>query len=236
LYSDTGTFTVSDSDINSVVVKLHIGSRIVGNVVIEGADGQPNAPRVSEVRLGVLSGSLNVAPRSSQVRIDPDGSFRTFGLPRGIARFSNSYPSPKGLALVRVERDGVEQKDGIEVGSDEEISGVKVVFAYGTGSIRGQVKVEGGEITSGTFMYLQIRRAGSSQPLNLRLPPVDLRGRFFIDGLQAGEYELSLLFQTRPATPAAGRPVSKDIKQTVTVAKGSESQITMLVDLNGNER
>jgi hypothetical protein len=238
MYSDIGTFTVSDSDVTGVVVKVHIGSRIVGNVIIEGADGQPGAPRVSEIRMGVYSGSLNVAPRSSQVRIDPDGSFRTSGLPRGMARFSTVYPSPKGLALVRVERDGVEQKNGIEIGSDEEITGVKVVFAYGMGSIRGQVKVDGGDITAGTMMFLHIRRAGTDQPLNLRMPPVDLRGRFVIDGLQAGEYELSLMFQTRLATPAAeGRTmISKDVKQTVTVTNGSETQVTILVDLNTNVR
>ena len=238
MYSDIGTFTVSDSDVNGVVVKVHIGSKIVGSVIIEGADGQPGAPRVSEVRLAIYSGSLNVAPRSNQVRIDPDGSFRTSGLPRGIATFTTVYPSPKGLALVRVERDGVEQKSGIEVGSDEEITGVKVVFAYGMGSIRGQVKVDGGDITAGTMMFLQIRRAGTNQPLNVRMPPVDLRGRFVIDGLQPGEYELSLSFQTNPAAPGAdGRTmISRNVKQTVTVTNGSESQATILVDLNANDR
>jgi hypothetical protein len=238
MYSDLGTFTVKDGDITGVIVKVHIGSRIIGNVIIEGADGQPGAPRVSEIRLGVHSSSLNVAPRGGQVRIDPDGSFRTIGLPRGMATFSTVYPSPKGLALVRVERDGVEQNNGIEIGADEEISGVKVVFGYGTGSIRGQVKVEGGDITASTLMYLNIRRVGANQPLNLRMPPVDLRGRFVIDGLQAGEYELSLMFQTRLAAPAAGgrTVIAKDVKQTVTVTNGSETQVTMTVDLNTNDR
>lgn len=95
MYSDTTAFTVGDSDVAGLVVKVHVGSSIIGNVIIEGADGQPGAPRVSEVRLGVSSGSLNVAPRSSLVRIAPDGAFRTTGLPRGIAGFSIYYPAPK---------------------------------------------------------------------------------------------------------------------------------------------
>jgi len=220
------------------VVKVHVGSSIIGNVIIEGADGQPGAPRVSEVRLGITSGSLNVAPRNSQVRIAPDGSFRATGLPRGIAVFSNYYPTPKGLALLRVERDGVEQKNGIEVGSGEEISGVKVVFGYGTGAIRGQVKVDGGDIPAAAMMYLSIRRAGINQSLNMRTTAPDSRGRFLIDGLQPGEYELSLLFQTKPVAPVAGGPaiISKDVKQTVTVTNGTESQVTMLVDLNPKDR
>jgi len=238
MYSDTAAFTVGDSDVAGLVVKVHVGSSIIGNVIIEGADGQPGAPRVSEVRLGVSSSSLNVAPRSSQVRIAPDGTFLVTGLPRGIAGFVNYYPTPKGLALVRVERDGVEQKNGIEVGAGEEISGVKIVFAYGTGAIRGQVKVEGGDIPAAAMMFLNIRRAGTNQPLNMRNPTPDSRGRFLIDGLQPGEYELSLLFQTRSAPPVAGAPtiISKDVKQTVTVTNGSESQVTMLVDLNPKDR
>jgi protocatechuate 3,4-dioxygenase beta subunit len=238
MYSDTAAFTVADSDVTGLVVKVHVGSSIIGNVIIEGANGQPGAPRPSEVRLGVSSGSLNVAPRNSQVRIAADGSFRTAGLPRGIASFHTYYPAPKGLTIVRVERDGVEQKNGIEVGSGEEISGVKVVFGYGTGAIRGQVKVEGGDIPAAAMMYLSIRRAGTNQILNIRTPTADSRGRFLIDGLLPGEYELSLLFQTRRAPPVAGGPpiISKDVKQTVTVTNGTESQVTMLVDLNPNDR
>ena len=231
VYSDTGLFTITDSDVAGVVVKVHVGSIIIGNVVIEGAEGQPGAPRASEVRLGVMAGSLNVAPKNAMVRISPDGSFRINGLPRGIASFNIFYPAPKGLALLRVERDGVEQKNGIEVGSAEEITGVKVVFAYGTGSIRGQVKVEGGEISSDTMMFLNLRRVGSNEGLNRSMPSVDSRGRFVIDGLQPGEYELSLMFRT--TSPDGGRPViiSKDVKQTVEVTNGTESQVTMVVDL-----
>ncbi len=236
-YSDTGPFTVSDSDISGVVVKVQVGSRIAGHVMIEGVDGQSGVPRLSEIRLGVSAGSLNVAPRSSQVHIEPDGSFRTMGLPRGIANFYVLYPAPKGVALVRTERDGVEQKNGLEVGSNEEINGVKVIFAYGAGSIRGQVKVEGGEITANTSMYLNVAKVGTNQSLQ-NIPGVDSRGRFVLEGLQPGEYELSLFYQTKPSTPAPGAPatISKNVKQTVTVTNGRELQVIMLVDLNETNR
>jgi len=238
MYSDRAAFTVSDGDITGLVVKVHVGSSIVGNVIIEGADNRPGAPRLSDVRLGVSSGSLSVAPRNTPVRIALDGSFRITGLPRGTAAFSMYYPASKGLALIRVERDGVEQKNGIEVGSGEEISDVKVVLAYGTGTIRGQVKVDGGDIPAGAMMFLNIQRTGTKQPLNGRTPTPDSRGRFLIEGLQPGEYELSLLFQFRPVTPVAGGPpvISKNVKQTVTVLNDQDSQVTLLVDLNANDR
>ena len=112
------------------------------------------------------------------------------------------------------------------------------MFAYGTGAIRGQVKVEGGDIPAAAMMFLSIRRAGTNQPLNMRTPTPDSRGRFLIDGLQPGEYELSLLFQTRAAPPVAGGPpiISRELRHTVTVTNGAESQVTMLVDLKPNDR
>ena len=237
VYSDTAPFTVNDRDVSGLVVKVHSGSSITGIVIIEGAEGQQGAPRLSDVRFGVSSGSMNVASRSSQVVIAPDGSFRTAGLPRGIANFHVYYPSPKGLELARMERDGVEQKNGIEVGLAEEISGVRVVFAYGTGTVRGQVKVEGGEI-AGATMFLNILRIGSSQPQRMRPPAPDSRGRFVIDGLLPGEYELALNFVTRPLAPGAdGRQmISKSVNQRVTVTNGTETQVTMIVDLNSNDR
>ena len=155
------------------------------------------------------------------------------------SQFSVAYPVPKGLALARIERDGAEQKNGIEVGSNEGDRGVKVIFAYGTGSIRGQVKVEGGEITANTSMYINVAKVGSNNKnLGMRMPTVDSRGRFVLEGLQPGEYELSLMFQTRPSTPAPGAPpsISKNVKQTVTVTNGRESQIIMLAELNETNR
>jgi hypothetical protein len=233
MYSDTATFTVSDSDVAGIEIKVHRGSSISGTVVIEGAASQRGAPRLSDLRLSVSSGSLNVAPVGRLVTVAPDGAFRSAGLPRGIANLRLSmYPAPKGLSLVRVERDGVELKNGIEVGLAEEISGVKVVFGYGTGAIRGQVQIEGGEIPQGAMMFLSLQRAGTNQPQQYRRPPVpDSRGKFAVDGLLPGEYELSLTFQVRPVS-GSSQMSPKFVKQKVTVTNGAETQVTMVVDLN----
>jgi hypothetical protein len=203
-------------------------------VIIEGADRQ-QVPSVSDIQLSYSSSSLNVAQRGGMVRIASDGSFRITGLPRGITRFYHQYYlTPKGLALTRIERDGIEQKEGIEVGSDEEITGVKLIFSYGTGGIRGRVKVEGGEITSSTMMFFNVRRVGSKEFVNNINQTVDVRGQFVISGLLPGEYEINLHYQGRPPSPEAGGPamIVRQVKQTVSVTNGSETQITMIVDLN----
>ena len=233
LYSDVTPFTVTDSDVGGLIVKVHVGSRITGNVIVEGADQQP-APRLSDIQLSYSSGSLNVARRGGMVQIATDGSFRIIGLPRGITRFyPQFYASPIGLSLTRVERDGVEQKEGIEVGTDEEITGVKLIFSYGTGAIRGQIKVEGGEITSSTMMFLNIRRVGSKVPVNNGSQMPDVRGRFAILGLSPGEYELTLHYQSRLPSPEPPGPgiITKQVTQTVSVTNGTDTLVTLIVDL-----
>ena len=65
-------------------------------------------------------------------------------------------------------------------------------------------------------MYINVAKVGSNNKnLGMRMPTVDSRGRFVLEGLQPGEYELSLMFQTRPSTPAPGAPpsISKNVSR-----------------------
>ena len=94
---------------------------------------------------------MPLLPRFSSGQINADGSFRFIGLVPGKARIGlQGFPfAPKGLTLVRTELDGLDQQDGIELTAGAQISGVRLVFAYGAGSIRGEVKIEGGVLPEG---------------------------------------------------------------------------------------
>lgn len=243
MYSDTAAFTVSDSDVAGIEIKVHRGSSISGTVIIEGAEDQPGAPRLSDLRVSVSSGSLNVAPMGRSVTVAADGSFRTAGLPRGIANFRLAmYPPPKGLSFLRMERDGVEQKNGIEVGLAEEISGVKVIFGYGTGAIRGQVEILGGEIPPRAIMYVMLQqldamqRSQYSPPQPFRRPTVpDSRGRFVVDGLLPGEYDLRLTYEVLPVGDIS-QTSPKIVTRRVTVNNGAETQVTIVIDPNAKDQ
>jgi hypothetical protein len=238
LYSELARFAVTDSDVTGLVVKVRLGSTLIGSVVLEGTKGHPDAPRMSAIRLGISARPPTNAPRHQLIRVAPDGTFHLFGLPPGLATFVVSEPIPKGIALARIERDGVPQKDGIIVGAGEEISDVRVVFAYGTGSIRGQVAVQDGEIPQGAVMYLNLRRLDTNQHQGIRTPTPDSRGRFLISGLQPGEYELVLTIRSKPISNVPGSPqmISKSVNQKITVRNEQETQVTMLVDLNPANR
>lgn len=246
IYSELGNFTIADGDVSGVVIKVHQGTTVTGHVILEGADGLSNAPRLSDVRIAAFLQSPKVAPRGYQVRIATDGSFRVSGMPSGLINFSISPPAPKGLTFGRIERDGVAQTINLErddtvrqmnalrVGEGEEISGVNIVLSYGTGSIRGQVQIDGGELPPNTAMFVMVRRMESNDQAGIRNPTPDLRGRFYIDGLPSGEYELGLMVNARPQNGKPG--FARNVKQQVSVTNGVETQVTFRVDVTAKDR
>jgi hypothetical protein len=236
-YSDPVLFEITDSDVTGLVIKLRRGSTLTGMVVFEGPTPPEGLSRLSDLRLnvGVATQSI-VAPRHSGVNVGPDGSFRIAGLPPGKVGFNfYTHPGPKGLSLLRVERDGVEQSGGVEIGPGEQVSGVKVVVAFGTGVIRGQVKIEGGALREASGIFIACRKIGSSEERYIQPVTTDLRGRFDFEGLLTGEYELSM---TAAVTPVAGVPPSSPrvAKQTISVVNGKETEITFVIDLNESKQ
>jgi hypothetical protein len=227
-YSDPMLFQITDADVE-LEIKVYRGSSLSGVVTVYSESDQNAVPKSSDLSIGVsvLAQSLTT-PRSNQINIAPDGSFRATGLRPGIAHFFiATYPPPKGLSLVRVERDGVEQQGGVEIRAGEQVSGVKVILGYGTGIIRGQVNVEGGVLPEGSRLGVSIYRDGKPPPI--MYVEADVRGRFTFEGLLPGDYEVSLFAIMGPSPGPQPRP--KIVKQQVSLANGTETQVTLVIDL-----
>jgi 5-hydroxyisourate hydrolase-like protein (transthyretin family) len=230
-YTDPVLFEITDSDVTGLVIKLRRGSTVTGMVVIEGAKPPESLSRLSDLRLNIEVATQSIAAPRHGVNVGTDGNFRIAGLQPGKVSFHfYTYPIPKGLTLLRVERDGVEQTDGVEIGAGEEVSGVRVVVAFGTGVIRGQVKIEGGQ-REGSGIFITCRKVGNSTEPYIQPVTTDLRGRFDFEGLMTGEYELSM---NAMIAPVAGGPPSRPrvAKQTVSIVNGTETEVTFIIDLN----
>lgn len=236
LYSDPVLFEITDADVAGLVIKLRRGSTLTGRVAVEGATPPEGLSELTGVPLSVHVASQSIAaPMNAAANIGADGSFRVTGLRPGKVGFHfYSYLIPKGLSLLRVERDGVEQSDGVEIGPGEHVSGVKVVVTFGTGAIRGQVKIEGGALAEGSQILILCRRAGNGRGPYLQPVTTDLRGRFQFDGLLTGEYELSM---NAIVASAGGAPSPQRlVKQTVSIVNGMETEVTFVIDLNAVKR
>jgi protocatechuate 3,4-dioxygenase beta subunit len=230
-YSEPVAFEITEGNISGLELKMNRGSSISGVAVIEGT-----SDRTALAKLSLFSLSANVetqglaAPNQASAKIAPDGSFRITGLRPGKARlYLTIYPPIPGFTLGRIEREGVPQRE-IEITPGAQITGVRVVIEYGTGSVRGLVRVENGTLTENMRLIVYARRRTDTTTV---APPnrgaqVDSRGRFIIEGMSTGDYELTLQAFLIEAPPRRLAPV----KQNVTVVNGVEAEVVMTLDLN----
>jgi hypothetical protein len=81
-------------------------------------------------------------------------------------------------------------------------------------------------------MFVSARRR-SSEPTNLsgRGAQVDSRGRFVIEGLSSGDYDLTL----QVIIPGERARRIAPVKQSVTVTSGVEADVVMTLDLNAKQ-
>lgn len=230
-YAEPVPFEVTGEDISGLEIKLYRGASISGVVVVEGTNDPEVLAKIPKLQVWVFSkeGGRGLSTTSN---IAPDGSFRAGGIKSGRVSLSvNSYPPQKGLQLMRIERDGVEQPEGIEITDGAQISGVRLVMAYGTARIRGLVKFESGRMPEGQRVMISTRRLGSSAPQYGPSVEVDQRGRFELVGLVAGEYELNV-FSVNPGSSQQG----KRTKQIVTLADNDDIEVTINIDAKANDK
>jgi uncharacterized GH25 family protein len=200
-YSDQTEFQVVDDDVDGLEIKAKRGASVSGVAVIEGdAD-----PKLKSLLFGGSSFSAEIletleqGQRQSGVqirKIEPNGQFRFSGLPSGRVWFRANESQVKTLRVMRVEHNGVEVKDGIEVKRGEQITGVRIVFTQARGVIRGQVKFAGAlpenaEIRVDAHLASEdITSSGKGYSTQWMSTSADDKGRFAIEGLLPGEYQI----------------------------------------------
>lgn len=191
LYSDLANFEITNGDVTGIVIKVNRGSSLSGVVVVEGTADPAVLSNVSQLQLGVwmIEPTLS-APNISNAQIGADGSFLLRGLQPGKAQiYLNKFFSTSKLAVARVERAGLPVQGGIQIGAGEQIRDIRVILVNATGVVRGHVKLAGDQIPDDVRLTVEVR-SGAGQELKRSVAEVDNNGRFAIDDLLPGEYEL----------------------------------------------
>lgn len=224
-YSDQTPFDVSDGDVSGVEIKVRRGATISGVAIVENNFDPAVASLLQTVSLFAYSTTMGGAPSFSRSQINSDGRFSFSGLAPGKVQITmTGFPTPpKGLTLVRTEVDGIEQREGIEVNAGAKITGVRLVFAYGVGSIRGEVRAEGGILPAGLTLQVIIRPAsGGARQFG---GVVDTRGHFVVENIPPGTYEMSVVTFGPDRTASTYTPVPR----TVNVESGPV-QVVLVVN------
>ena len=240
-YSDPVNFEIIDSDVTNLEIKAQRSLSLSGVVIVEGTTNKNTLARLSRLR---ITASVNPPPSADlkiivgnggASTINADGSFQIGGLRPGRAQINVgafTAADSTGFTISRIEHElAVQNRDirlpEIEIQPGHDASGVRVYVSYGTGVIRGQVKIEDGTLPSDSLILIAVSREGSRPISSVR---VDSRGRFVIKGIPARTYEVETQFISfsRPPLPGFPRPQ----KQTVTVADDAETEVLFTLNLN----
>jgi len=220
-YSEKVEFDVTDHDVSGLEIKRNQGASIRGKVVVEGLS---DPAILGKLRQAPLFATYNDYSVNSNV--EPDGSFYFCGLRPGRVKIRTQSFMQPGFWLIRVERDGVDLRDGIEISPGERLINVRVVLAYMTGIIRGQVTIVNHELPRGVRLQISARRLGDEGVTFTA--ETDDRGRFTFEGLAAGEYELSA-GSAFVSVSGVQTPRLSHATQRALVSNGKESEVTLVL-------
>ena len=108
---------------------------------------------------------------------------------------------------------------------------MKIYVAFGTGVIRGQIKVEGGTLPAEAFLYIAVNRQGGPNQFSGQ---ADSRGRFLIKGISPGTYEVILQVLSLGSMQFP-RGFQRQQRQTITVVDGVDTEVLFSIDLSGKD-
>ena len=227
-YGDPVNFEVVDHNVSGLELKAVQGLSVSGVVVADGIMTKDLLTLLPGLRIfaRVASGANNQVSTGGNSMVAPDGSFQVNGLRPGHVTI-DAYPAAPTYtrpSIARIEHDGIGVNQGFDI--QQSVSGLRIIINYGTGAIRGTVRLEGGASLADSRIYVNSKREGERDGTSI---VVDARGHFVIKNLAPGTYEVTV--QTGFGGGAAPYRPALPQKQLVSVTNGSESEVTFVVDL-----
>jgi hypothetical protein len=234
-YGDPISFDFKDEDVTGLKIPMHPASTVTGIVTIEGNADLRIADVLSRLMIYAHT-SDNMTGSTVSARVNADGGFRVAGIRPGKVSLS-SFMAPGGpavaLRLLRIESNGIEWRDGVDVPPGEDISGLRLVLGSGNSVLRGDVKIEGGTL-EGINLYVMYRPTSGNSHSFYRAE-LDTRRHFVIKGLTPGEYELMIGPMSVEISGEGGSRMMNrlpTVKQTVTIGAGADTEVTLVMTLN----
>lgn len=234
-YSESVKFEVMGGDISGLEIKMNRGASISGTATVEGVKDPAVLANLSKIRLNAQNTSNEPMMGSSGGMVAANGTFKLGGLRPGKTRiYAQPFGPVKGFSLLRIEHNGAEVKD-FELNPGDQITGVRLVFAYGNGVIAGRVEVKGGTLPPGARMSVSIRRESeeSGSVPSIRSAEVDTRGQFLVEGLAQGNYKLTVTAYGPDFNSPSKFPKAE---QMISVAGDGRQEVSMVLDLSAMQK
>ena len=215
-------------------VPMHSASTLTGIVTIEGNVNPSGADVLSTLTIGARTSSDTLMRSTVTSPVNADGGFRLTGIRPGKVSLSclTDRGRPASLRILRIERNGMESRGGVEVRAGEDINGLRLVLGAGTSVLRGDVKIEG-DALEGVKLYVMYRPT-NGDPQRFYRAELDARRHFVIKGLTPGDYELMIGPMSVEISGERGsRTMDRmpTVRQTVQVGAGADAEVTLIMTL-----
>ena len=229
------TFEVVDRDLDNLLITATKGGSLSGVIMLDGNERARTMLSSLQICASVGGGTEAAYGNSRASAVGADGTFRINGVRSGLARFwlCSGGDKRKQFEIVGVERNGI-QSETINLKAGEHVTGLRVAVKYRslTGAIRGQVKVENGELPPLSQMRLSLWPLDDNlQPKptsSIPTPELDARGRFLAEGLPAGTYRLNVYVYAVERPSGRTRQVDQT-EQQVTVTDDTVTEVTLII-------
>jgi protocatechuate 3,4-dioxygenase beta subunit len=232
------TFEVIAGDVSGLEIRMPRGGTISGEVAIEGSNDpwlRAKLARLNLVAQGDSNSGMNIIRPGGNGAVSPNGTFKLSDVQPGKTRITMGPGSPSSFALLRVEHNGVEVNE-FDVNAGDQVTGVRLVFAYGAGVIAGRVEVKGRSPQQDMRLWVNAWREGGVPAIvPIKTAEVDSRGKFFIEGLAPGTYKLVLTGHRSATNGGDIFPISLT-EQMATIDGEGRHEVTLVVDLTSKER
>jgi hypothetical protein len=240
-YGEPVKFEVKGSNVSGLEIKVQKGMTVSGQVVLEGSDDQQTLAKLYQYQiLGATEGESREAFSLSKSTIGPSGQFALHGLAPGKLHIVfGDMMQQSSFQISRLELNGIQQNDSIQINAGQDLDGVKVVVLYANCSIHGRVSVTGGKLPKGSSLVVSVSSAGSDSSRQESLIErrqaaggtafVEAGGDFKVEGLPPGDYQVRVYVQSFET--ASGSTRSTSAPQTVTLANGQDAEINLIIDL-----
>ena len=229
--ADSVRFEIVDEDVTDLVVKARKGGSLSGVVILEGVDEKTAREQLSKLSVAVSIPENETRGYGYLAHVAADGSFRVGNLPSGLVMLY--LPSGPRFRLLRIEYGGV-SNPRIELKEGQSVSGVRLIATLANASLSGQIQFENGTAPVNGRYSINLRKIDEA-PKTLESfdssPEVDARGRFVIEALLPGTYELNVGVWV-PGTP----PQLLKTVQQVVVTGGTPTNVTVTIDLKSPAR
>ncbi|HSE97152.1 MAG TPA: hypothetical protein VLD57_02705 [Blastocatellia bacterium] len=236
-YSENVSFDIASGDLAGLEIRLSRGGSIEGVIMVEeGTDTQSSEPLAGLTIMANVANPERGLFSFGRGKINPDGSFRVSGLAPGKAHIMVAdHLRGNQLRVLRIERDGAEQQEGITIGAGERITGVRIILGTAGVSIRGRVIFEGGKLPEGTNLIV-IAHPPNKARLGPRTSMAEVQpdGSFVIESLTLGDFELEFITISKDET-RDGFSLPALWKQTVTVSSKAPVEISVTINLKDHD-